>query len=248
MWFHFFVGNHEQTGRASLFDVMEWLTGSLTELKHYVTVGDTIAPNAMNIIWENFGDADEQIFKDHSFKFGLIATEIPVGRSFNWLDEEPWLTRRRAFDKIAPRAQFIWSFIEEPVKDYARWAPSAFLELGFLASMADPVFAREPEADFGFYGNNLTSYRSKVLERLSRHFTVVTPDRFLMGNDLNKFIASFKVGVCLKHSPQWTVPSPGRIGRLLHAKRGIAAEYVPVRTRASAFAPMSDEGQDFAEF
>jgi hypothetical protein len=83
---------------------------------------------------------------------------------------------------------------------------------------------------------------------LRKHCTIATPDRFLTGHDLNSFIASFKVGICLKHSPQWTVPSPARIARLLHAKRGTAAEYVPVRTRTSAFATMAAEKQDFAEF
>jgi hypothetical protein len=227
---------------------MEWLVGSLKELKHEVTVGDTIAPNAMNLIWENFRDADEQIFEDYNFKFGLIATEIPVGDSFNWLDAEPWRTRRRTFDRIAPRAQFIWSLVEEPANLYRRWAPSGYLELGFRESIVDRVFEREPEFDFGYYGLEITSYRGGVLNRLNQKLKIVTPDRFLAGRELNTFISSFKIGICLKHSAHWTIPSPGRTARLLHAKRGIAAEYVPVRTRASALVPMAGEDQDFAEF
>jgi hypothetical protein len=248
MWFHFFTGNHDETGRASLYDMMEWLTASLTELKHEVTVGDTIAPHAMNIIWENFRDEDEEIFKSHDFKFGLIATEIPVGETFNWLDGGDWPARRRAFDKVARRAQFIWSMVEEPVGAYEQLAPSGYLELGFSERIVDPIFAREPEVDFGFYGLSITPYRNSVLERLRKYCTIATPNRFLTGHDLNSFIASFKVGICLRHSPQWTIPSPARTARLLHATRGIAAEYVPMQTRASAFATMVDKDQDFAEF
>ena len=62
MWFHLFTGNHNPFGAASLHDMMDWLTAGLTELNHEVTVGDTLAPNAINIIWENFVDADVELF------------------------------------------------------------------------------------------------------------------------------------------------------------------------------------------
>jgi hypothetical protein len=138
--------------------------------------------------------------------------------------------------------------VEEPIGVYKQWAPSGYLELGFSERIVDPIFAREPEFDFGFYGLSITPYREAILGHLRRYCTIATPDRFLTGHDLNSFIASFKVGICLKHSPQWTLPSPARIARLLHAKRGTAAEYVPVGTRTSAFATMAAEKQDFAEF
>jgi hypothetical protein len=248
MWFHFFVGNHGNTGRGTLVDMMPWLTGGLAQAGHKVTIGETIAPNAMNVIFENFGDADVQVLEDYSFKFGVVATEIPVVGTFNGRYEEPWLTRRRSFDKIVQRAQFIWSFVEEPVEAYAQWAPAGYLELGFLESIVDPVFSREPEFDFGFYGLHWSPYRCQVLERLRKHFSIATPTDFLIGSALNNFIATFRVGICLKHTPSWPIPSPGRVARLLHAKRGIAAEYVPAPTRASALAPMAEKDQDFAEF
>jgi hypothetical protein len=248
MWFHLFTGNHDQTGASTLFDMMEWLTAGLKELKHEVTIGDTIAPNAMNVIWENFHDSDERLFKEHRFKFGLIATEIPVGRTFNWLDYDPWLTRRRCFDRIAPRASFIWSMMEEPVETYRQWAPSGFLELGFSEKIVDPVFSREPEFDFGFYGLSIAPRRNQVLQHLKKHFRIMTPDRFLKGRELNSFIASFKVGICLKHMSHWPVSSPARLSRILHAKRGIAAEYTPVKSGASRFVPMAERDQDFADF
>ena len=140
MWFHLFTGNHCPLGRRTLFDMMEWLTAGLTDLNHKVTVGDTIAPSAMNVIWENFHDSDERLFSEHRFKFGLIATEVPTGQTFNWLEYDPWLTRRRSFEKIAPRAEFIWSMVKEPVEDYKKWAPAAFLELGFSEKLVDPAF------------------------------------------------------------------------------------------------------------
>ena len=248
MWFHLFTGNHNPFGAATLHDMMDWLTPSLTELKHEVTVGDTLAPNAINIIWENFVDTDVEIFDQHHFTFGLVATEIPTDRTFNWLLHEPWLTRRRCFDQIAPRAAFIWSMINDPMKLYRQWAPVGFLEMGFSEQILDDVFLQEPEFDFGFYGQSISPYRSQMLDTLKAHCTITTPTRFLMGRELNKFIASFKVGLCLKHMPHWPVSSPCRLSRLLHAKRGAAAEYVPIQTGPSAFVSMAREDQDFASF
>jgi hypothetical protein len=248
MWFHLFTGNHNPFGAASLHDMMDWLTASLTELNQEVTVGDTLAPNAINIIWENFVDTDFEIFDTHHFTFGLVATEIPTDRTFNWLPHEPWLTRRRCFDQIAPRAAFIWSMMNEPMKHYRQWAPVGFLEMGFSEGILDDVFLQEPEFDFGFYGLNISPHRSQMLQKLRAHCTITTPTRFLMGRELNKFIASFKVGLCLKHMPNWPVSSPCRLSRLLHAKRGAAAEYVPIQTGPSVFVSMAAENQDFASF
>ncbi len=248
MWFHLFTGNHDAFGAITLHDMMEWVTAGLTELKHEVTVGDTIAPHAINVIWENFFDVDLQIFAEQPFTFGLIATEIPTGHSFNWLEEEPWLTRRRCFDQIAPRAAFIWSMMEQPVTLYRQWAPVGFLEMGFSERLLDDVFFEQPEFDFGFYGLSISPYRRQMLETLKAHCTITTPDRFLKGRELNKFIASFRVGLCLKHMPEWPVSSPCRLSRLLHAKRGAAAEYVPIHTGPSAFVTMAEKDQDFTSF
>lgn len=248
MWFHLFTGNHDEIGQPTLHDMATWIEGGLIDLGHEVSIGDYIAPNALNVIWENFRDSDIEIFNNLDFKFGLIMTEISVRNTFNFLDQEPWLTRRRLFDNLTRRAQFVWSMTEEAVANYRQWVPTGYLELGFTERFVDPVFAQKPEIDFGFYGLAIAPYRNSVLHRLREHCTIATPDRFLTGRDLSAFIASFKVGICLKHLPQWTTHSSTRLGRLLHAKRGIAAEYVPVQTRASALASMAAEGQDFVEF
>src|ERR1044072_3690512 len=76
---------------------------------------------------------------------------------------------------------------------------AAFLELGFSEKLVDPAFDEEPQFDFGFYGLNVTPHRREMLERLKDRCAIAMPDRFLLGRELNKFIASAKVGICLKH-------------------------------------------------
>jgi hypothetical protein len=249
MWFHLYLGNHDAiAGRDSLYDMVEWLVAGLTELKHRVTVGDTIAPRAMNIVWDNFRPGDEQLIANRDFRFGLIATEIPTDQTFNWRDEAPWPERRRAFETIAPYAQFIWSTVEGPVSQYRRLAPAGYLELGFSEAMVDPIFSKvSPTFDFAFYGL-LTPYRTAILDKLRRHCDILVPKEFLKGKEINRFIASAKIGICFKQSPMWPIPSPTRVGRLLHARRGIAAEFTPSPTRVGQLIPMANESEDFAEF
>jgi hypothetical protein len=247
MWFHLCVANHNPIGRETLYDMIQWLIAGLTENGHEVTVGDRVAPSAMNILWDNFREGDEEVLSKEDFRYGLIATEIPTGDTMNWLDEPPWPERRRAFDRVGRRAEFIWSMVEAPVTEYQERAPAGYLELGFSERILDPVFAREPEADFGFYGL-VTPHRAAVLQTLQAHFRVTTPATFMRGVEINRFIASFKIGVCFKQSPRWPIPSPTRLGRLLHARRGIAAEFTPVSTRQGEFVPIARETDDFAEF
>lgn len=249
MWFHLYLGNHDDiAGRNSLYDMVEWLVAGLTDLEHHVTVGDTIAPQAMNIIWDNFRHGDERLVANGGFRFGLIATEIPTGATFNWRDEPPWPERRQAFEAVAPHAQFIWSTVEDSVPQYQRFAPAGYLELGFSERMIDPICSTaKPRFDFAFYGL-LTPYRVSILEKLRRHCDIIVPETFLEGKAINKFIASAKIGICFKQSPSWPIPSPTRVGRLLHARRGIAAEFAARPTRVGQLIPMAGETADFAEF
>lgn len=248
MWIHICLGNHAGPGRESLYDLVEWLVTGLTDLKHKVTVGDAVAPHALNLLFEHFRDEDERIIAQRDFKFGLIATEIPTGNTFNWRDEAPWPERRRSFEKIAPYAQFIWSTVEEPVDRYRRFAPCEYLELGFSEQLVDPVFAKTaPTADFCFYGLS-TPYRAAVIAELERHCNILLPKQFLKAPEINSFIASAKIGICFKQSPNWPIPSQTRVGRLLHARRGIAAEFTPWPTRAGNLVTMAGEKGDFAQY
>ena len=247
MWFHFFTGNHNAVGRLTLIDMIEWVETGLQELGHYVTIGNKLAPDAINLIWENSRHGHGKSLQESGVVYGLVCTEVPDGSGFNWRRDGTWAERWEAFPEIAEGAAFIWSAIEAPVSEYSRFCPASYLEFGFSERLV-PFEARwEPEHDFGFYGI-LTPYRRAVLEKLSRNCGVRVSSRILSHHEMLRFIAQCRIGVCLKQSLEWPVPSFTRFGRLLHFRRGIAAEHTPIQTRQSALVPAARPNDDFAEF
>jgi hypothetical protein len=63
--------------------MIEWVSAGLVELNHRLTVDDAVAPGTLNIFWDNFQPGDERLFSNNKLTFGMIATEIPSGNTFN---------------------------------------------------------------------------------------------------------------------------------------------------------------------
>ena len=247
MWIHFFTGNHNSHGKATLSDMIQWFEAGLTALGHDVTIGDRLAPGAVNLVWEYFSPGQGQWLRESGVVYGIVGTEIPDGSGFNWRRDGDWSKRWQSFKEAAAGARFIWSMVESAVPDYASFAPTAYMELGFSERLV-PYEARwDPEYDFGFFGV-ITPHREDVLAKIARHYTVRTPAKLLPPGELSAFIARCRIGLCFKQSPEWPIPSPTRLGRLLHAKRGIACEYVPVATRQGSLVPIASPDADFADF
>jgi hypothetical protein len=248
MWFHFFLGNHYDSGKLTLQDMVQWFEAGLRELGHQVTIGDQLAPSAVNLIWEHFLTRKQaEGILESGVTFGLVGTEIPDGKGFNWRHFPPWPARWDAFQVVARGAAFIWSMIESSVPDYAQFAPTAYAELGFSDLLVPYESGLDTEFDFGFFGL-MTPYRRAVLDKIGRHFKVAVPEGLLSPGDLRTFIARSRIGICFRQSPEWPIPSPTRLGRLLLARRGIAAESTPVTTRQSSLVPTAPTDGDFAEF
>ena len=244
MWIHFCLGNINSLGRLTLYDMIQWFDAGLRELGHEVTIGDRLAPNAINLIWENFLPEHAQALRESGATYGIVGTEIPDGVGFNWRREESWTVRWTSFPGVARQASFIWSMVEGSVPDYSRFAPTHYMELGFSEHLVSCEAHWDPEFDFGFYGI-VTPYRQEVLDKLTRYFKIHTANKILPPSEMLAFIARCRIGICFRQSPQWPIPSPTRYGRLLHSRRGIAAEYVPVPTRQSSLVPMAPPGADF---
>lgn len=247
MWVHFFVGNHDAVGQLTLHDMIQWFEAGFRELNHHVTAGNTLAPGAINLIWENSARGHALALKESGVTYGIVGTEIPDGTGFNWRSDPPWPERWRAFEELAHGASFIWSMIENSVVDYSRFAPTGFMELGY-SDLLIPYQARwDPEFDFGFYGL-LTPHRQAVLEELGRYCKIITPKTMLLPSELSAFISQCRIGINFRQSPQWPIPSPTRLGRLLHARRGAVSEYVPIPTRQGLCAAIAGPTENFPEY
>jgi len=246
--FHFCTANHSVQGRLGLTDMIVWFRHGLERLGHRVTVSDRgMDPAAMNVLWELFLPEDARILKESGVRYGIVATEVADGGGFNSRRDGAWPERWAGFLSAVEGASFIWTTVERSVADYARLAPTAFIEFGFVDELVPPPTNEEPAGDFSFLGS-ATEYRTQLIERLRAKARVNWPGTIVSWAAYPRVIASAKVGLVLKLTPEWPLPSPARVGRILMARRGLAAERMDDTTRQSRIVPAAPAGVDFVEF
>lgn len=248
MHFHFCTANHSVQGRASLIDMMVWFRAGLERLGHRVTESDKgMDPAAMNVLWELFMPEDARLLRESGVRYGIVATEVADGGGFNSRRDGAWPERWAGFLDAVAGASFIWTTVERSVAAYARFAPTAFIEFGFIDELVLPPTAEDPAGDFFFLGS-ATEYRTQLVDRLRGQARVFWPGTIVSWAAYPKIMASAKVGLVLKLTPDWPLPSPARVGRIIMARRGLACEYMADTTRQSRIVPAAPEDADFIEF
>ncbi|MGY4530941.1 hypothetical protein ACVW0Y_000044 [Pseudomonas sp. TE3786] len=244
-WFHFCTANHNAVGRSTLTDMADWFEAGLLELGHKVTFSETsVERSAINLFWEYFEPGMLKELLGAGVEFGIIATEIPDGEGFNWQSDPRWTARFDTFSEVARHAKFIWTMIESTVPFYAQFCPTAFIELGFSERLVPADLNTRPHIDFCFFGLR-TPYREKVVKQLEKHAKVVWPQGLLSPTGIAELISNSRVGLNFKQSAQWPIPSPTRLGRLMMARRAVAAEHVPVSTRQGDIAGICPQSELF---
>ncbi|WP_430447471.1 MAG: hypothetical protein ACQZ2J_09320 [Pseudomonas piscis] len=246
-WFHFCTANHNKIGRSTLTDMADWFEAGLLDLGHKVTFSETsMERSAINLFWEYFEPGMIEELLRSGIEYGIIATELPDGHGFNWRSDQQWTNRFNTFSEVARHAKFIWTMIESSVPFYSQFCPTAFIELGFSQRLVPASLNKSPNIDFCFFGLR-TPYREKVVKQLQMHAKVVWPRNLLSPSDIAELINNSRVGLNFKQSDKWPIPSPTRLGRLMMAKRAVAAEYVPVATRQGDIAGICPEAIPFHE-
>lgn len=247
-WFHFCTANHNAVGRSTLADMAAWFEAGLLDLGHTVTFSATsVERSAINLFWEYFEPGMPEALLGTGIEFGIIATEIPDGQGFNWQREPRWTSRFATFVKVAKHARFIWTMTECSVPFYAQFCPTAFVELGYSPRLLPAGQNPNPHIDFCFFGLR-TPHREAVIQQLEKHAHVVWPAGLLSPAGVAELISNSRVGLNFKQSAQWPIPSPTRLGRLLMAKRAVAAEHVPTPTRQGDIVGIGPEGVPFHEY
>jgi hypothetical protein len=248
-WFNFCSVNHDDIGKSTLFDMFEWLRVGLTEAGHLVTYSErNFEYKAINLIWENFNDfIVPQLAINTNYRWGIIATELPTEYTFNYRTEPEWINRFNNFYKVAPYADFIWTMIEDSVKFYSNFAPTKFVELGFSNYLYDSHRTEEPLYDFCFWGL-MTPYRRNALDELSKYSKVLYCEKFISSNNVLNIIRASKICINFKQSELWPIPSPTRLGRIMHGSRIVACEYVTNPTRQGLIAGICPIELNFYEY
>lgn len=247
-WFHFCSANHNSVGRPTLGEMAKWFEAGLLDLGHEVSFSERyVEHGAINIFWESFNRDFNRQLRESRIPFGIIGTEIPDGSGFNWRRDGAWPARFAAFEEIASEAKFVWTTIESAIPYYGTFSSTAFVELGFSERLLPIHQNADPDIDFFFYGLD-TPYRRAAVEKIRRYATVEWPAHFLSDADVEILISRGKVGLNFKQSERWPIPSPTRLGRLLMAKRAVAAEFVPVPTRQGELVGICPAEVDFADY
>jgi len=247
-WFHFCTANHNRIGRSSLVDLADWFESGLLDLGHKVTFSDNhVETGAINVFWECFTPRLGKEITKAGVVYGIVATEIPDGYAFNWQREPEWKARFDSFHVVANRASFIWTMGESTLPFYSEFCPTAYMELGFSERLIPDYIDQTPEHDFCFFGQR-TPYREEVVGKLRKYAKVEWPESFLSREGVGRLIGTSKIGLNFKQSQRWPVPSPTRLGRLMMAKRGVAAEFVQVATRQGELVGLCPETSDFSVY
>jgi hypothetical protein len=67
-----------------------------------------VEPDAINVFWEFFLPGMAEEIAKTAIVYGIAATEIADGSSFNWRRDSWWNARFGSFFEVANRASFIW--------------------------------------------------------------------------------------------------------------------------------------------
>jgi hypothetical protein len=247
-WFHFCTANHNEVGRSTLVDMANWFAAGLLDLGHKVTFSDSyVESGALNVFWDRFRPQMREELAKAGIAYGIVATEIPDGHAFNWRKEPEWKERFDAFHDMARGASFIWTMVESTLPFYSQFCGTSYMELGFSERLIPSQTFSQHDYDFSFFGLR-TPYREQLVERLRTYARVEWPENFLSPHEVAELIGRSKIGLSFRQSEVWPIPSPTRLGRLMMAKRGVAAEYVPVATKQGEIAGICPQSSDFAEY
>lgn len=246
MRFHFCLFNHPNS-HDTLNDMRVWFAAGLRALGHTVTESlDQVDASAFNVLWERFSPGQGAELRRLGIKYGIVATEIPVGATFNGRTDGEWGARWAGFVEAAEGASFIWTMLESAIPSYAHLAPTAFVELGYVGELVD----RSPHAsthDFSFLGSP-RPYREAIVSQLSRNASVYWPRACIPWSEMAGALRRGRLALALKIDETWPLPSAARLVRLVHARVGIAMDYTPVTTRQSAPIPQCAEDSDFVSY
>ncbi len=175
MQFLFNLFNHNELGQTSLHDPMGIIGHQLQALGHKV-VWETgnehwLTQDAgINLVVEGFTPVSTNAIQkgyEAGARFICIATEEPTPRGFNHGRDREMVRRQEMFPHAAKYFDGILYLVPGAGDWYNQWAPSAYVELGYAATLVRPGDIAQPQFDFGFFGS-LSRRRLKILKQLAR--------------------------------------------------------------------------------
>lgn len=220
--FHFYLGNHEATGRRSLHDLISYISKGLSFNGHTTSKSAVwVCPSSINLLFENFREGHGDELDKASVTFGIVATEFFDGVNLNFETSLAWRHRLNGLKEVAPKAEFIWCMYRDSIPYYARFSNAYHLRLGFLGQIKP---AGRRSLNVSFFGK-LTPYRKKRLNELrNAGADVFYPEEFLENYRYLRKVEASRLILCIRQSPKWELPSYARVSRALNSGCGVLSD------------------------
>ena len=232
--FHFNTFNHCEAGQRAIDDITQVLGNLLVALGHQA-VGNNetfIGPDeGYNIIIESFADPNYPAlpliarYHRRGYKFIYIATERPAAGAFNGATDDPGMVdRQAAFPEAAKYATAVLHLApgDEITAWYNRYAPSAYVELGYAPTLMR-MNGTEPDHDFGFFGKR-TVRRMRVFKQLAKMGSLIEIHNFAPQHERDILMRHAKVIVQVREHDNTDLVSSSRCNTALCIGRPVIAE------------------------
>lgn len=186
-FFQFYAWNHSEQGRRSLEDIIRTLVFQLracgygaeydpnndlppTEWNRIKFKSD---PDDVNVMVEGFTPATTNHLdaaRAAGIRLICLATEEPTEKGFNHGTQPEMVLRQEWFTEAAKNFEAIWHLVpgRRVTEWYARFAPTAYVELGYAPELVRPQRIVVPRFEFGFFGS-MTERRFALLKKLARY-------------------------------------------------------------------------------
>jgi hypothetical protein len=235
MKFLFWLANHNEAGQRSLEDPIGIFGHQLRALGHEAIWDERneqlyAKKDGINVLVEGFTPSLVPILADFYSKgarFICLATEEPTPTGFNWGRDAAMVSRQAVFPDAAKYFEGIFHLVPgQHVTDwFSKYAPTAYVELGYAPTLVRPTQynAPEPKFDYGFFGS-LTTRRFTILKRLSKLGAVRMEGTFPTQDERDRIMQDCKVIVQIRKFTEMGLVSSTRCNTGLNLGRPVIGE------------------------
>lgn len=232
MRFNFSAFNHCPQGKLAVTSIAEVMAAQIEAVGHAASIvqdAKFIGPEeGVNAVFESFADPAYPALptiaaaRAAGCRFVYVATEEPTPAGFNHGYDPAMVRRQEAFEGACAHAEAILHLVPGVTDWYARLAPAAHVELGHAPGL-ERMAEREPEYDYGFYGQ-VTSRRAEILGRLGAGKVLAVSGIVRSQREVDAEMARARVVVQIRANPDMGLVSSSRLNTALHVGRPVVAE------------------------
>ena len=258
MNFVFSMLNHTLLGQRSLEDVIGIIGHQLRALGHKAVWDPKndkflTRDRGYNVIVEGFTPQVVEVMAEYHAKgarFLCVATEEPTPEGFNHGVQKEMVARQEMFPEAARYIDGIMCLVSgaHVIEWYGRYAPSAYVELGYAPTLVRRPLPRQPRWEFGFYGS-LSKRRLNILRRLARRVNSPNAVRvvadFATQAERDAAMQDAKVILQVRKFDKMGLVSNSRCNTALHLGRPVVAEPHELSAPWDGIVQFADSEEEF---